>query len=244
METNWSKVSAIATVIGTAIAAIMLGLYLYVTFVVQAGPQTGHPPSPNPLPWWPIVVAGGCIVASGLLHYRAAQIQANAKAPIVSAATDVVPRTTVEAVVPRQQSAKVSHPQAVSRPAGTTSDGRIFIAHTPQDLVAPFRGNLTNYQASKLSEDLIEKWVCWTLTLGNIDEHRIEDTGYAFVSSSIRDDIGMADVSILMVFDGGQRKSVLHLAKGAVIQMEGRIASMDHHSVSLRDCRLVTPLVS
>jgi hypothetical protein len=112
----------------------------------------------------------------------------------------------------------------------------VFIDITPVLLVGPFSGSLTAYKAKKLVADYMGKWVRWSVPVRDVSRLSNSVSVFAAVPSG-----GMWNISIHMGFAISQENRLLHLEKGATIEVEGKVSEVRTDFVDLTDCVLVGP---
>lgn len=113
-------------------------------------------------------------------------------------------------------------------------DKRVFIEKTPDELVAPLHGR-TDATGQRLVAGYLNKWVHWQFPLYDVSQ--VEE--YPWVSAIIEGGNRQLFIRLNALFALSEREKVMHLEKGAVIEIEGKIGSIEKAELKLLDCRLL-----
>jgi hypothetical protein len=214
---DWQKAGALAS-IGSFVLAGFLALQPHLPHarsVVQ--PMTD---------WGPSFLLAASLVLAGMLHLKAAQVaQAKPKAQERQPAGAIRPSPFLDSPTFAGTVEVLPSPE---------QDDRVFVQKGPADLVARLIGQ-TDYTGQKLVSDYLGKWVHWLLPLYNISE--IET--YPWASGIISGGNAQLFIMVTMRFARTERDRVMHLEKGTVVEITGRIESLYKGEVTLGDCRLL-----
>lgn len=118
----------------------------------------------------------------------------------------------------------------------SSPDGRVYVEKLPQELAAPFMRGLTAHQATKLVSDFLGKIVRWRLSVDDVNRFGQYATVSAFAPS-----IDMTSILIQIQFSEPEATGVLHLEKGDVVEIEGKVESivpLVGICINLVECRL------
>lgn len=215
---DWNKASGLSGVGTFVLTLVVVGLMVWPLLPGRPAPQAVV----QMMGWGPIILLAVCLVLAGWLHLKAAQIS--------QSAGPALPRTTEKSVgAMRDQEPPVLVKDTIEQP-----EDRVFLNKTLLELVAPFESGLTAYRAEKLVADYLNKWVRWELPI--IDVGLSGDTPR--IMSLVRSDVGMY-LSARMYFLSSERTKVMHLEKGAIIEVEGKIQEISQMGVWMIDCILV-----
>lgn len=216
---DWNKVSGLAGVgsfvVGAAALAVMVWPQL-------PGKLPGQAAVAQLIGWGPVIVLAACLVLAGWLHLKAAQLSRSADRQL--SPPPVQPAPSLATVAPVLVAFE---------------EEPVFLDKSPIDLEKPFSGDneLTTYQAQLLVADYLDKWVRWNLRVINVSPSIIE--GVTRVSAHVPKEEG-SGVFVNMRFLFSERPKVIHLGKGAQIEVEGRVEEIFMATVNLIDCRLVS----
>src|SRR5713101_7512330 len=213
---DWNKISGLAGIGIFVLTAVIVGLMVWPL-------QPGQPPSQaatRPMTGWvPIIVLAACVLLAGWLHLKAARLSGSASHPPQA-------RTSVSHAAPVATNAA-----ALPAPRG---DGRVFLNKSVADLVAPFTSGLTGYQAKQIVADYLNNWVRWIGPIYNVQQYGENPN----VSANIADAPRPA-IYLTMSFIPSEAAKIMHLEKGTMIEIEGKVADLSEGWVSLRECLLV-----
>jgi hypothetical protein len=202
---KWTAFGAIGTWV-----AVVIGL---ITLYVMQHPAAAAPTFP-----WETVVFGVTLVGVAGMQLRAAQI--NRQAAKMRLAAPPTPAPLIE-----EQALTIEIPKTIKR---------VYLRETPHELTRPF-DELTAYQAAKLTEAFVEKWVRWQLEVTNVLQRGPAEI--VTVTGWWGED--RHSITVVMDFDPADQSSVTHLSRGATVTVEGQITSLETASVFLNHCRIV-----
>ena|SRR5688572_7930726 len=216
MDWNWTRIGAIAGVVSCVIAAIMLALMVWPLRPGQPPPVSG---GPQMMGWAPIILLAASVLLAGVLHLKAAQLSRSDR-PL----SQVTRLASIDSSQRKPDQRKLE-----------VNDDRVFLDKSVIELERPFSGDLTVHKAQLLVADYLKKWVRWNLRVSDVTPTVQEMTR---VTAHIPKEPGLG-VFVNMYFSASERDKVIHLEKGAMIEVEGRIEEISMLTVNLVDCRLV-----
>jgi hypothetical protein len=119
-------------------------------------------------------------------------------------------------------------------PRQKQGDDRIFLTKGALELEKPFSGDLTAYRAKQLTADFLGKWIRWTIPIDDVTLYGEEPFVFAYVPDAPR-----LHLSVNVTFLPSEREKVMHLEKGAIIEIEGKIEKISSRRVELTECILI-----
>lgn len=170
--------------------------------------------------WLPIMLLATAVIMAGVFHLLAVRM-----APPANPASLTRPNPILDSPTYAGSVVVLPTPER---------DKRVFIQKEPSELVAPLHGQ-TDYTGQRLVADYLKKWVHWLVPLYDVSQ--VE--AYPLVSAIIAGGHAQLFIMVYVAFAPGERDKVVHLEKGTLIEIEGKIGNIYKAEVRLVDCRLL-----